>query len=448
VTERLLIRGGQVLSMDPDIGTLPRGDVLVEDGVIAQVGPDLSCPSAQVLDASHAVVVPGLVDTHRHTWQSLLRGLCPDATLGEYLDLIKFKVGTFYRPEDVHVANRLGALEALNAGITTLVDWSHISNTPEHADAAVAGLGDAGIRAVYAHGYPQGVEWFGGSALRHPSDVRRLRASAFSSADQLLTLAVALRQPSAVTADTARADWALAREVGARITVHARGRRGGAHDVDLLDELGLMGPDTTYVHCNGLSDHELSRIADSGGTASVAPTVEMQMGHGVPMTGRLLAHGIRPTLGVDVATSAPGDLFTQMRTAYFTERMQASLGEAPFAPALSIRDVLQFATVDGAEACGLGHKVGSLTPGKDADIVLISTNTVNMVPLNDPWAAVVTCAEAGSVDTVLVRGRARKLAGRLVDVDLAALAAAAEASRDHVLRSSGIPPEGVAPATP
>jgi cytosine/adenosine deaminase-related metal-dependent hydrolase len=430
--------------MDEAIGAVPRCDILIADGRIVEIGPALSAPHAEVIDASHAVVIPGFVDTHRHTWQSLVRGLCPDATLGQYLQTIKFNVGTFYRAEDVLVANRLGALEALNAGITTLVDWSHISNTPEHADAAIQGLLDSGIRAVYAHGYPQGEEWFGGSLLRHPSDVRRIRAEYFSSEDQLLTLGLAVRQPSVVGEGVARDDWQLARDLGARITVHVRGRHEGAHDVELLAGLGLLGPDATHVHCTGLTDRELQMIADSGGTASISPTIEMQMGHGVPVTGRLLEHGIRPTLSVDVQTSAPGDMFTQMRTAYFTERMLERHDGEPYAPTLSIRDVLAFATIDGAAACGLADKIGSLTPGKDADIVLISTDTINMVPMNDPWAAVVTCGETGNVDTVLVRGKVVKRAGRLVDVDLPALTRAAESSRDHILTASGALPDWLA----
>jgi 5-methylthioadenosine/S-adenosylhomocysteine deaminase len=440
MTERMLIQGGFVLSMDDSIGAVPRCDVLVEDGTIVEVAPGIACPSAEVLDASRTVVIPGMVDTHRHTWQSLVRGLSPDATLAEYLQTIKFNVGTFYRPADVRVANRLGALEALNAGITTLVDWSHISNSPEHADAAIEGLRDAGIRAVYAHGYPQGEEWFGGSALRHPADVRRIRAEHFASDDQLLTLALALRQPSVVADKVAFDDWQLARDLGARITVHARGRSGGAHDVAMLADLGLLGPDVTYVHCTGLTDAELDMIADSGGSASISPTIEMQMGHGRPVTGRLLAHGIRPTLSVDVQTSAPGDLFTQMRTAHVAERMLSYEDGAPFEPTLSIRDMLAFATIDGARACGLADTVGSLAPGKDADIVLISTDTINMVPMNDPWAAVVTCGETANVDTVLVKGRVVKRGGKLIDVDMPSLAREAEAARTHVLSSSGILP--------
>src|SRR6266571_4800657 len=187
-SQRLLIRNGFVVSMDPNVGDIPNGDVLVEDGAIVEVGRGLGASEAEEIDATGMIVMPGFVDTHRHTWQTPVRGVLPCCTLDEYFTHMLGNIGTHYRAEDVYAANFVGALEALNAGITTLLDWSHVNNTPEHSDEAIRGLDEAGIRAVYAHGVPVGGEWWSYSSLEHPEDIRRLRERYFSSEDQLLTL--------------------------------------------------------------------------------------------------------------------------------------------------------------------------------------------------------------------------------------------------------------------
>ena len=206
------------------------------------------------------------------------------------------QVGGFYRPEDVHIGDYAGALEALNGGVTTLLDWSHISNTPDHSDAAIQGLKDAGIRAVYANGMPTGGEWWMMSELNHPDDIRRIRETYFSSDDGLLTLAMAARQPGNVNADVAKHDWALARELGILISVHVGMRLHNLHyePVKEMHDLGLMGPDVCYIHMTDLTDQELDWIAETGGKASIAPYVEMLMGHGPPPTGKMLSRGVRP----------------------------------------------------------------------------------------------------------------------------------------------------------
>jgi 5-methylthioadenosine/S-adenosylhomocysteine deaminase len=444
---RMVIRGGFVLSLDPEIGEIPAGEILVEDGKIAAVGRDLGVSDAEELDASGTIVIPGFVDTHRHTWQTPVRGVLPCCTLDHYFAVMLANIGVHYRPEDVYVANRAGALEALNAGITTLLDWSHVNNTPEHSDEAIRGLRDAGIRAVYAHGVPVGVggEWWSYSPLEHPEDIRRLREQYFSTDDQLLTLALAARAPGNTTPEVARHDWELARDLGARISVHVGMRLTGVHvnHVLNLNELGLMGDDTTYIHCTDSTDEELDLIAATGGTASVAPYVELLMGHGRPPTGRLLARGVRPTLSVDVVSSVPGEMFTQMRTALVYERIQAftDTPDEAFAPTLTHRDVLEFATIDGARACALDHRVGSITPGKDADLVLIRADRVNVAPLTDPVAAVVTFADTSNVDSVFVAGSAVKRHGELLDQDVRRLLGELQESRDHLLSSAGMLPE-------
>jgi 5-methylthioadenosine/S-adenosylhomocysteine deaminase len=443
--QRLLIRNGFVVSMDPDVGDIPSGDVLVEDGTIVEVGQGLSASEVEEIDATGMIVMPGFVDTHRHTWQTPVRGILPCCTLDNYFAVMLGSVGGHYRPEDVHIGNYAGALEALNGGVTTLLDWSHINNTPDHSDAAIQGLKDAGIRAIYAHGVPTGGEWWAFSELNHPEDIRRIRDTYFSSDDGLVTLALAARAPGNSNFEVAKHDWELARDLGIRISVHVGMRLTTVHvhHVKNMHDLGLLGPDTTYIHCTDSTDEELDLIAETGGTASVAPYVEMLMGHGPPPTGRLVDRGVRPSLSVDVVSSVPGEMFTQMRTALVHERILAHTDtpDDAFAPALTHRDVLEFATIEGARACALEDKVGSLSPGKQADILLLQARAINTAPLFDPVATIVTFADTSNVDSVFVAGQAVKRNGRLVDVDLDKIFGKLDESRNHILTGGGLLPD-------
>jgi 5-methylthioadenosine/S-adenosylhomocysteine deaminase len=447
-SQRLCIHNGFVVSMDPDVGEVPNADVLVEDGKIVEIGQGLEASEAERIDATGMIVMPGFVDTHRHTWQTPVRGVLPCCTLDHYFAVMLGSVGGHYRPEDVHIGNYAGALEALNGGVTTLLDWSHINNTPDHSDAAVQGLKDAGIRAVYAHGVPTGGEWWAFSELEHPEDIRRIRETYFSSDDGLITLALAARAPGNSNFEVAKHDWELARDLAIRISVHVGMRLTDVHvnHVKNLDELGLLGPDTTYIHCTDSTDEELDLIAESGGRASVAPYVEMLMGHGPPPTGRLLERGVRPSLSVDVVSSVPGEMFTQMRTALVAERIGAftdSPDEA-FAPTLSHRDVLEFATIEGARACALDERTGSLTPGKQADIVLLNAEAINTSPMLDPVATIVVFADTSNVDSVFVAGRAVKRDGKLLEGDLDGVFRRLEESRNHILSRGELLPDWAA----
>jgi 5-methylthioadenosine/S-adenosylhomocysteine deaminase len=447
-SQRLLIRNGFVVSMDPQVGDIAHADVLVEDGKIVDIGRDLGASDAEQVDATGMIVMPGFIDTHRHTWQTPVRGVLPSCTLDHYFAVMLGQVGGFYRPEDVHIGDYAGSLEALNAGVTTLLDWSHINNTPDHADAAIQGLKDAGIRAVYAHGMPTGGEWWSFSELNHPEDIRRIRDTYFSSDDGLLTLALAARQPGNSNYDVAKHDWALARELGILISVHVGMRLHNLHynPVKDMHDLDLMGPDVCYIHMTDLTDQELDWIAETGGKASVAPYVEMLMGHGPPPTGKLLARGVRPSLSVDVVSSVPGDMFTQMRTALAYDRILqfTDTPDEAFAPTLTHRDVLEFATIDGARSIGLEERVGSLTPGKQADIVLLQTNAINTAPVLDPTATIVTYADTANVDSVFVAGQAVKRNGELVGVDLKSVIGRLEESRNHILSQGGLLPDWAA----
>jgi cytosine/adenosine deaminase-related metal-dependent hydrolase len=441
-SQRLLIRNGYVVSLDPEIGDLPRGDILVEGSTIAAVGPDLQAGDCEVIDATDCIVIPGFVDTHRHTWQAPLRNIAADWSLFHYLAGLHFGLSGHFRPEDTYAGNLLGAVEAVDAGITTLLDWSHNLKTPQHADAAVAGLRDAGGRAIFAHGGGAD-EWqvVPPNELPHPADARRVREEHFSSEDGLLTMALAIRGPQFTTRDVARHDWELANDLGLRITVHVGdGEFGKTGPISWLASEGLLNDRTTYVHCNTLTDDELRLIADSGGTASVAADVEMQMGHGWPATGRLLEVGVRPSLSIDVCSSIGGSMFSLMRTVLGTQRAldnaaadAAGIPAGSEAPRVSCRDVLEFATIEGARACGLEDRVGSLTPGKQADIVILRADNVAMRPLNNAVGALVYNAHIGLVDTVLVAGRAVKRDGALLDDAGARARRLAEATRDHLL---------------
>lgn len=446
---RVLISGGHVLSIDPAIGELPRGDVLIEDERIAAVAPHLDASDCETIDATGTIVAPGFVDTHRHTWQAPWRNIASDWSLFHYLWGMHTGLSKYYRPQDTYAGNLLGTLEALDSGITTLLDWSHNLATPEHADAAIQGLRDSGSRAVFAHG-GGAAQWGSvpGNTVDHPEDARRIREQYFSSDDGLVTMALAIRGPQFTTEEVALHDWALANDLDLRITVHVGdGALGKTRPIDWLRRNGLLNDRTTYVHCCSLGDDELAMISDSGGTASVAADVEMQMGHGWPATGRLLAAGVRPSLSIDVCTSTGGHMFGLMRTAIGTQRALDNaaneaaggiLGAAPVE--LTCRDMLEFATIEGARAVGMAERIGSLTPGKQADVILVRADSLGMAPLNNAAGALVYNAHPGLVDTVIVAGRPVKRAGVLLDHDPARVLAAAEQTRDHVLAQARLDP--------
>ncbi len=422
MSDKLLIRGGTVVSMDPAIGELPRADVLIEDDRIAAVQPDISA-DARTVDATGFIVMPGFVDTHRHTWEAAIRGSAPNATLDDYFVEILDTFAPLYRPEDVYASNLAGALECLNAGITTLVDWSHINNTPDHPDAAIRALQEVGIRCQYAYGSANtslADYWFESKIAIPPDDVRRIRETYFSSDSGLLTMALATRGTGFCQDDVVRAEWGLARELNIPITVHvAMGRLAGRFAmVKHLNDMGLLGPDTTYVHCCYLSDDEWQLVADTGGTVSIAAQVETQMGHGWPPTAKAMRYGLRPSLSIDVVTTVPGDMFTQIRAAFAADRARANAvfweRNEPAENLLTARQMLEIATVNGAHVAGLEDRTGSLTPGKQADVILVDARQLNVAPVLDPVSAVALSADVSNVDTVIVNGVLKKRDGKLL----------------------------------
>jgi 5-methylthioadenosine/S-adenosylhomocysteine deaminase len=439
-TGRTLIRGGTVLSLDPELGDLEQGDVLVEDDRILAVGPDLSNGEVEVIDASGMIVMPGFVDSHRHIWEGLLRNIGTDVPLEgrtSYISFVLHKLAPAFRPEDAYVGNLVSALGAIDAGITTLLDWSHIQGSPAHTDAVIQALRDSGLRAVFAYGFP----WWGKWEERQPSWFVRAATEYFSTKDQKLTLALAAPGPEFTDFEVTRDHWKLAREADARITTHVGvGSYGQDGKVQEFGEAGLLGPDTTYIHCTTLNDTEIQMIVDTGGTVSLASPVEMMMGHGMPPIQKFLDRGLRPSLSVDVETNVPADMFNQMRSVLSLQRALASeQGKEP----VSTREVLAYATVEGARANGLDAKVGTITPGKQADLILLRTDRFNVTPLNDPATAVVAGMDTGNVDTVMIGGRVMKRHSELLHVDWPAVRRMAAESRDHVIERSGFKLPGI-----
>lgn len=447
---RRLISQGHVLTMDPALGDFPRADILVEGDTIREVAPRIDVTDCVVLDATGMIVLPGFVDTHRHTWQTQLRNVAADWTLLDYTAYMRFNYGSFYRPEDAYLGNYAGALEALDAGITTLIDHSHIMNSPAHADAAVRGLQDAGIRAVFCYGMFENISrepgeppQFGGleTPAWHYDDARRVRGSCLAADEGLVTMGVAMNEVEALPIEYARQEIEFAREIGAhRISVHVGmgALSKEARFVERLGEAGLLGPDLLFVHGSSLSDDALRLAADCGAAHSITPETEMQMGMGIPVTGRVLKAGGRASFGIDIVSNNSGDMFAQMRLGLQMERAwrNRSLEKRGFVPTaldFPARTALELATAGGARAAGLDARVGSLTPGKQADIVLLRCDGWSLCPVNDPVGAVVLSANAAAVDSVFVAGRPVKRDGRLCGIDAARVRDGLRASRDYVM---------------
>ena len=462
MANRILIRNAIVLSQDESIGELPRADVLVEDDRIAEVRPDISAAEAKVIDADGDIVIPGFVDTHRHTWETSIRTSAPDYTLGAYFGAILDKFAPNYRAEDVHAANLWGALECANAGITTLVDWSHIMNTDAHADAAMQGLRESGIRSVFAFGFPNtsiqawwfGPDWAGSVEKINGDEARRIR-KVLSDDRGLITMALATRGTNFCKPDVVQYEWELAKELGINITVHVAMDRFGYTKMQLrgLKDLGLLYPNTTYIHSSHLLDDEWQLVADSGGNVSLAPQIEMQMGHGWAPAATADKMGIPVGLSSDVATTASSDQFTQMHAVFASERARRHQvawdedldGNTPTPDLITSRDVLRWATIDGAKVAGVADWTGSITPGKKADLVLIDTKAVNVSPVIDAVGAVVCAADVSNVRTVLVDGKVLKDDFKLA-ASLDGPRRAVEASRDYLVGTFGEPEPGWLPA--
>ncbi|TYB59865.1 amidohydrolase family protein [Nonomuraea sp. PA05] len=424
MTSTILIKNGVVIDTEPEPVVLGRVDVRVDGGTITEVGPGLPVePGAEVIDATGALVLPGFVDTHRHTWQAGIRAVAPDIDFRGYMRRIITELAPRHRPRDLYAGNLAGALECLDSGVTTLLDWSHAQFSPEHTDDAVRALSASGIRTVFGYCY-------GGEPGGLAAETRRVRETHFG-APGLVTMALAALGPEIAGEERALEEWRLAAELGLPVTAHlgGHGRQSAARGLAFLEEHGLLATPTTFVHALHYTDEELKRIAAAGATASVSPVDEMNLGIGYPTTGRLRAAGIPTGLSADTVVCSPGDMFSQMRTAHLLERGRpdgAGLG-------FTTRDALRMATFEGAQVVGLGEVVGSLRPGKQADLQLLRTDRLGMASAHDPIAAVVLNADTGCVDTVMVGGRVVKRGGQLLHHDLPAVLAALAETAEAVV---------------
>ncbi|MFI6444317.1 amidohydrolase family protein [Kitasatospora sp. NPDC050543] len=437
---RILFTGAAIVTMDPDLGILDRGDLLVEGTRIAAVGRGLSTEGAVVVDATGTVLCPGFVDTHRHAWQTQLRRIMPDVDdLGGYVAATLAGHATVYRPEDMYVGTRLAALTAIDSGITCMLDFSHNSRTPEHSDAAIEALLDSGIRGVHASMGPHFGDW----DHQWPGDLARLKDRYFSSDDQLLSLRVAALATDEIAGPALAYGPELARtaaELGVGVSVDAVFGTPSSQAVLRWAEDGLLSPGVTLIHATGLTPQAWRAMADCGSTVSLAPTSDAQIGldSAVPAVDEALAVGIRPGLSIDVEVALASDMFTQMRTLHAIQRMRAvnaAHGTDRRPARITSLDVLDFATLQGARTNGLQAVTGSLTPGKKADLLVIRAEDLNNMPLNDAVGTVVLGCDARNISTVLVDGEPRKWNGRVLGVDLPALRAQVAASRDHVLNA-------------
>lgn len=452
---RLLIKGGSIVSMDPDVKDLPRGDVLVENGRIAAIAPALQADNAEIVDATDMIVLPGLINAHVHTWQSALRGVAADWTVGRYMQAMHRGLAGYFRPDDVYIANLMGALNALNSGTTTLVDWCHCNHTPEHSDAGVAGLAESGARALFLHGSPKpaakpGQKHFSEIAMPR-AEIERLRKGRFAGDDGLITLGLAILGPSYSVSAVTRADMLLAREFDLIASMHVGGGTPlQPNGFELLLQDRLVGDKVNIVHGNDMKPDLVRALAAQGAQFTATAEIELQMGYGDPLTGILQACGAPLSIGSDVEPAARGDMFSAMRTTLQHERhrrtleMLAETGERPLDMPVTCRQALEWATINGAKMAGLDDKTGSLTPGKQADIILLRTGDLTMYPVTDPVASVVMQGGVANVDTVLVAGRIVKRGGKLLYDALADKKAALRKSGSRILTEFGLLPREAA----
>ena len=435
----VVLRNGLVLTMDDAHTVLDGADVLVIGDRIAEIGHGLTAPEGALeIDATGGIVLPGMVDTHRHLWQTAMRGYGADWTLTQYFVWYYLESGKLFRPEDIHAGNLLGALEAIDSGVTTTVDWSHGLQTADHADAAVDALEAVPGRFVLAYGnIQQGPwEWATSDAFR---DFYRRRIDG----GKLAGFQLAFDIPGD-PAFQEKAAFEVARELGAAVTTHA-GVWGVTTDdgLRLMYENGFMTPGTVYVHAASLSPDSYHRIAATGGSVSVSTESEQSAGQGYPPTWQLRKYGVPVSLSMDTSVWWSGDLFSAMRTTLSADRAREHLEahgkkETVTHHHLRAEQVVEWATRGGARALGMDSAIGALTPGRQADVVLLKNDaSPAMFPLLNPYGHVVFQAQRGDVHTVLVGGKVVKSDGRLVDADLAAARAKVGATIAYLRETMG-----------
>jgi cytosine/adenosine deaminase-related metal-dependent hydrolase len=444
---RTLIRGATIITMDAQ-GDLAQGDLLVMGDTITGIAPSLSVDDAQLVDGTGCILIPGLVNAHMHTWQTALRGLAANWTLLEYFKNMHAGLATVFEPQDLHIATLMGALNQLNCGTTTLVDWCHNNRTPQHNDAAIAGLLESGIRAAFFHGTPKPEPKPGETPfweIPHPrAEVERLLKT--HQGAPLLSVHAAVLGPHYSTLEVALHDFRMAKELGLIASLHQGGGPARTPDGwEQLEAAGLLGPHVNIVHGHALSDAQLKRFCGLGMSFSAAAENEMTQGHGHPITGRLRALGHAPSLGVDLESVISGDMLTQARVALGMQRSLDNVayreahGSIPPTSTVTTREALSWVTLEGAKMLGQAHRIGSLAAGKQADLVLIRADDLNMQPVHDAVSSVVMQASLANIDSVMVAGQWKKRHGKLLGVDLKPKLTALQNSGRKIIQAMAIP---------
>jgi cytosine/adenosine deaminase-related metal-dependent hydrolase len=441
---RILIRNATIITMDKRLGDLKRAELLIEGERIAAVGK-IGAVDADMIDGTGFIVIPGLVNAHMHTWQTGLRGIAANWTLLEYFRKMHAGLASLFRPEDLYIATLMGALNQINCGTTMLVDWCHNNPTPAHNDAAIEALYESGIRAAFFHGTPKPDSKPGESdygEIPHPrAELERLLKQRASG---LVSVGAAILGPHYATLDVTLHDFRMAKELGIVASMHqgggtARTPEGWAR----LEAEELLGPHINIVHGNNLSDDQLARFCGLGMSFSVAAENEMSQGHGYPITGRLRNFGCAPSLGVDLESVISGEMLTQARIALGMQRAldnqaeRESAGSIPATTTIAAHEALAWATIEGARMLRMQDRIGSITPGKQADLVLIGAGALNMQPLHDPVSAVVMQTSLGNIDSVMVAGRWKKRSGQLLVEGLAGKIDRLSESGQRILHAMG-----------
>jgi cytosine/adenosine deaminase-related metal-dependent hydrolase len=425
---RILIKGPVLITGDAQVGDFTEADLLIEDGKIREVRPEIvASGDIAVVNGGNRIVIPGFVDTHNHSYQGLMRSIMPNGVLDpDYNRDVQSKLSPAFAPPEVHAGVLMTALGMIDMGVTTIVDLSQISHTPEHSDACVRALQESGIRAVFAfsRGNP--------ATTQYPQDIGRLARTYFSSKDQLLTLAMGAGLDPKI--------FAVAREADVPAVLHLVAANTSPTFLE-LGRAGLLRPGDEYIHCLNLTDEAWNLIKDSGGNVSQCAQIDMAMGHGTPSIQQALDRGLRPSLSSDHPVTIAQDFFTVMRHTFTFQRSQifarARAGERNLPPLMTCRDALEFATIAGARCANLDRKIGTLTPGKDADLLMLRIDDPNLWPVNNARGTVVNMMNPGHVDAVFIAGKVRKWHGKLVGVDMARTMRLVTESRDSLWRRAG-----------
>lgn len=435
MASQILIKNATVVSMDPNIGTQTNCDILVEGKKIKTVSPKIEAVGpAEVIDATDCIVSPGFVDGHHHMWQQLLRSVATDWTLADYMATMRRIYGSLYTPEDVYTANYAASLDLIANGITTVIDHCHILNTPAHTDAAIKALKDSGIRGTFCYGFyenpPLAAEHSAHSTVvptfdtkEKMKDAKRAKDQFFANNDptqELITFGIAPNEPEAWPIADFMDEVKFAREIGARvITAHVA---MGSYDLNkqVVQQLGdaeMMDRDLLFSHGSAFTEQEIDLCSKHESGVVSTPETDLQMGMGYPVAFRAADKGCHVGLGLDISSNQNNDMFVQMRLLLQAERARADAAAVPTVNTTIVRkseEALYFATLGGAKAVGLDHLVGSITPGKRADVVITRCDDINMVPAVDPVGMLLFNAVMSNIDTVLVDGVVLKRKGNLV----------------------------------